>query len=300
MNDGAGPTLSEIAASPGAVLRRARESRGLDIEDVAQALKLSPRQIAAIEADAFDQLNGVTFARGFVRNYARLLDIDPSPLLLGIGANVDPQQVELAPVSNARGAMPAGGPSLKPLLPAVLIAAVVFGVGTLGWRMEWFRNPPAPASAEAPADNAGVAVSVPLQPGSASEPAGNAPAAGTPVNPPAAEGSGIAPVANAAAAQAPAPAATPAEEAAKPPAPGMQRIALDFEQDAWVEIRDASGKVVHSKLHSGGSSDFIDVGTRPPYSLVIGNAAEVKLRYKDKPVDLAPYIKISVARLTLQ
>ncbi|MBX9849941.1 MAG: DUF4115 domain-containing protein, partial [Rhodocyclaceae bacterium] len=37
----------------------------------------------------------------------------------------------------------------------------------------------------------------------------------------------------------------------------------------------------------------------PPFQLVIGNAQTVKLRYEDRAVDLLPYIRADVARLTL-
>jgi len=38
----------------------------------------------------------------------------------------------------------------------------------------------------------------------------------------------------------------------------------------------------------------------PPFSLVIGNASHVRLTYNGKPVDLAPHIKVDVARLTIE
>jgi cytoskeleton protein RodZ len=61
---------------PGARLRSAREHAGLSLDQVAQALKLAPRQVKALEDEDFAQLPGRTFARGFVRNYARLLGLD--------------------------------------------------------------------------------------------------------------------------------------------------------------------------------------------------------------------------------
>ena len=67
--------------SPGASLSAARNEIGLSVADVARSLRLSVRQIEAIEADDFDKLPGKTFLRGFVRNYAKLLNIDPEPLL---------------------------------------------------------------------------------------------------------------------------------------------------------------------------------------------------------------------------
>ncbi len=65
----------------GATLRNAREQRGLTLDDVADATKIRGTQIAALEEDAFDRLPGPTYARGFLRSYADLLDLDAQALV---------------------------------------------------------------------------------------------------------------------------------------------------------------------------------------------------------------------------
>ena len=50
---------------PGARLKAAREDAGLSVDQVAQQLKLAPRQVRALEEEDFAQLPGRTFARGF-------------------------------------------------------------------------------------------------------------------------------------------------------------------------------------------------------------------------------------------
>ena len=77
--------MSEPALEVGAELQRAREARGLALSEVAQQLKFAPRQLEALEQDRFDLLPGGTFVRGMVRNYARLLKLDPEPLVRRIG-----------------------------------------------------------------------------------------------------------------------------------------------------------------------------------------------------------------------
>src|SRR4051812_26066165 len=64
-----------------------RAELGIAIEDVANQLKFSPRQIEALEAGDFAALPGATFARGMIRNYSRLLKIDPAPLLAQLAAS---------------------------------------------------------------------------------------------------------------------------------------------------------------------------------------------------------------------
>ena len=71
----------QVPVSPGAQLRAYREAAQLTVDDVAHHLKLARRQVLAIENDEVDALPGPTFVRGFIRNYARLLRVDPVPLL---------------------------------------------------------------------------------------------------------------------------------------------------------------------------------------------------------------------------
>ena len=65
----------------GATLRTAREQRGLSLDDVAEATKIRASQLAAIEEEAFEQLPGPTYARGFIRSYADLLGLDAQALV---------------------------------------------------------------------------------------------------------------------------------------------------------------------------------------------------------------------------
>jgi cytoskeletal protein RodZ len=111
-----------------------------------------------------------------------------------------------------------------------------------------------------------------------------------------------APIAVAAAKLAPEPAAPetapPPAEKKEPAAPGTRRIALQFEREAWVQVRGPDGKVLLSQLNAAGTERIIE--GRPPFDLVIGNAPHVRLRYDDRDIDLAPHLKIDVARLKLE
>ncbi|MBV1776062.1 DUF4115 domain-containing protein [Burkholderiaceae bacterium DAT-1] len=80
LNEGVLASAVETS-SAGAVLSEQRKIAGLSVADVASKLKLSARQIEALEANRYDQLPGNTFVRGFVRNYARILEVDAMPLL---------------------------------------------------------------------------------------------------------------------------------------------------------------------------------------------------------------------------
>ncbi|HJV27016.1 MAG TPA: helix-turn-helix domain-containing protein [Aromatoleum sp.] len=301
------------AEAIGLELRRAREARGETPGDVALALKLTGRQVEAMEAGRLELLPGAAFARGFLRNYARYLGFDPIALLAGLDPEKAPRPVELAPMSNAEGIMPTGGGARAVRIPAVLSGiALLMLIG--GWYFDWFRMPteseaivestaPTPqiitpstpdgASPAAPADVPPAAPAatpaVPLPPGAITAvPPGPVP----PVVPPAP--AVVAPAAPAA------PSAPVAPAAATPVAhaDGLQQLVFRFQGDAWVEVRDASGSIVFSGTNQAGSSRTVQ--GRPPFALVVGNARQVVLEYRGKPYDLLPHIRVSVARLTLE
>jgi cytoskeleton protein RodZ len=73
---------------------------------------------------------------------------------------------------------------------------------------------------------------------------------------------------------------------------------LEFGGDAWVEIRDASGRMLHRQLNPAGSN--INIAGQPPFDLVIGNAAQARMTYNGRAIDLKPHIGVTVARFTLE
>jgi cytoskeleton protein RodZ len=72
---------SEVAIGPGARLRKARERQGLDRTSMAAQLHLSQIMIAALESDDFDNLPGPVFVQGYLRNYARLLNVNEDSVI---------------------------------------------------------------------------------------------------------------------------------------------------------------------------------------------------------------------------
>ena len=79
---------------------------------------------------------------------------------------------------------------------------------------------------------------------------------------------------------------------------GSKRIQLEFDQQSWVQVKQANGRILLSQLNPAGSTQSIE--GMPPFEVVIGNAASVRLKYNDALVDLRPYFKVDVARLTLE
>lgn len=65
----------------GHILREARENKGLTLEEVQSKTRINVRYLAALESGQYSALPTPVHARGFLRNYARYLGLDPQPLL---------------------------------------------------------------------------------------------------------------------------------------------------------------------------------------------------------------------------
>ncbi|NQS91054.1 MAG: DUF4115 domain-containing protein [Chloroflexi bacterium] len=65
----------------GAILKGAREEQGLSLEEIALLTKVRVKYLSAIEADNWDVLPSSVQQKGFLRSFARVLDLDPAPLV---------------------------------------------------------------------------------------------------------------------------------------------------------------------------------------------------------------------------
>jgi cytoskeleton protein RodZ len=81
-------------------------------------------------------------------------------------------------------------------------------------------------------------------------------------------------------------------------APGEVQVKLVFEDESWVEIKDATGDIIFSQLNAPGTERVIR--GHPPFAVIVGNAHAVRLSYRDRPVDLEPHTRVDVARVVLQ
>ncbi|MFQ3548540.1 MAG: RodZ domain-containing protein [Armatimonadota bacterium] len=65
----------------GAILKEERENKGLTLQQVHEATKITLNNLTAIEEERFDHFPNRVYARAFLRDYANFLGIDSSPLL---------------------------------------------------------------------------------------------------------------------------------------------------------------------------------------------------------------------------
>ncbi len=265
-----------VEVSVGQVLREAREAQNITLEDVAMRLRLMHRQVEAMETDDFGSLGQPVFARGFVRNYARLMGLQPETLL----ARMEGAPAEPTPVAPVEPPMPSSWLTSPWLILFLLGVLVVVAVPiSLYW---WLNSdaeeaqhavipmkqasPPAPAVTSVVPSIADVPAEAPVSP---TEPV----------------------VATEAAVE------TDVPPVAAPPAARSQ-LHLEFGEESWVEIKDASGRTLHRQLNPAGSS--ADIQGQPPFDVLIGNATQARLTYNGRPIDLKPFTAVTVARFTLE
>lgn len=311
---------------PGKTLQSQRETMGWSVEQVADQLKLAPRQVLALEAGDYASLPSPAVTRGFVRAYAKLLRIDAAPLVSMIELNMPPEAR-----AGAQSAMAASRREQKPAafsetrfpingkrrsLPLGWIAAVVIvaGAAVAAWQFNLIpslnrdvesgdtmvlENPAAGVvapGAATPVQQGLINPSVPLISVPSPSSQGTAPATA----PTTAPTTPTAPAAAPAAAPVTAPAtATPAPVAAAPAAAGANTLVLNVRADSWIEVRPSGGgRPLISRLVKAGSTESVEVAG--PVNLTVGVPGAVTATLRGANVPLPQQPGKTIARVALK
>jgi len=290
---------------PGEVLKHARQKQGLTLDMLAQAMKVKPEVLVAIESGETSHIPSV-YLKGYIRNYARHLGISP-------------ESIEHH-VAQARGSEPVVQSVFKDRLPRnpgdrwfkagsyVLASAVVIA---LVWQftneaVRFSQGDPllrpaqnsgnqqqAPQAADSDLDaaagsrNEGVSGKTHLRASIASMnlPEEQASVRRTSV----AEGAWAA-IGNHD--------ATAGNSISPAPAPGSDTLEIATSADSWIEIVDGNNqKIEMDLLRAGSRRTYAGLA---PFHLLLGRASSVAVFHNGEKVDLAPYIRGNVARLTLE
>ncbi len=307
----------------GGALRLSRENQGLTTQEIASRLRLSAKQIEAIEADNFALLPEPTIVRGFIRNYAKQLKINAEPLLDAYNVIVPSAELhELAvkPSANMKMTSYKKPNTGRNLLLGLLALA---GLGTWLFYQNYVEKPsptapsatvesvePLPEAALPAAERA-----VDLQ---ASTELALPPADANAVSPPVPEATAAASIANvqptpatvtpaaplstspSAASPAVAPPGTvtlPSEPPVASTPNDMAKVEFSANQETWINVVDANGREIFSKIIFAGSRESIDV--KPPVNVTVGNAGATSMSLNGKSIDLAPHSRNNVAHIKL-
>lgn len=323
-SEAAAPTA---LANPGETLRIARENKNWTLSSVAKQLNLSERSLSQIEAGDFSQLPGHTFARGYVRAYAKLLGLDQNRLVQqfdqhtgtdATGSSVNSLGHIDEPVRLSR--------SMVRFFTLILTLAIAVGA-FLWWQDRTTRNEanrsvaplerieveaadgtteihlldradePTELAADEPIDSTPPTVDEETQDSSDETlPPDEPPEAEASVDAPEEQGE-VAPSNEA-------PVAAPEADTRTAPvadsvavAPGEGRVALDYTADCWTRVTDADGKVLYSGLGKAGTSRTL-VG-KIPLDVHLGFASGVQVSFNGEAVSLSGKTRGETARFKL-
>jgi cytoskeleton protein RodZ len=296
--------------SPGEILKRAREAKSLSVAAIATQLNLDIRTVEALEQGDPAKLPAPIFVRGYLRGYARLVDVREDEVLDIYRAQA-PQEPTPRPIGMARAPMrPAFRTSAFPwrplfgviLLVALAVLAFEFGPRLIAQMMPQETTGETgagsdlelalPGADEGVSDGAATAVPLPLPepdpvPVEERQPVAPAEPEPEPNLPGDADFGGAVPTE-------PVP-----ESPAPPPAsvPGQVQLEFRFADDSWVEVRDASGsRLLFGLLRKGDTRSVTGIA---PISVLLGNAAAVEVRVGDEAFDHARYSRDNIARFRI-
>ena len=224
----------------GAQLRTAREAKGLSIGTVSQRTRVPARALSAIERNDRTALPPPPFNRGFVRTYAKEVDLDPDSMVRDYFAQF-PEPAVAAPAIAVRATRDAswqepsrfvGMAAALAILVAVVVTAIV-----LGRRSDTANEPAAVGTT-------GNSAATPV------------PAATTPATTP--------PVA---------PATGAATSAATPSPSGAISIVLSMSRPCWVAATVDGQRTIYRVLQAG---ETVTLAGKSAVAIRLGDAGAVK------------------------
>ena len=293
---------AEKTQSIGQVLKAARLAQVMSAQDIARQLRLSEKQIEAIENDDHSKFPNQIFLRGFIRNYAKLVREDTKKFSQLLGETFPPTSTQAITFSVDGTPFIPDHKKSKGNLIILLIVVLVSSLLVYEVYRSGGDDPKTNENIEngtvaetiiqleteieqVPEDNQNQLSSVIKSNGSdfnvlieeveVDQQGGDFLDKEQKVE-------------------------TALEVEDKPVENGGGgTLRFKFTGESWVEVKDAEGKKIFSQTSPGNTEETVNGS--PPFSLTIGNAASVRLFYNDEPVDLILYTNTNggVARLSL-
>ena len=306
------------AVSAGTLLRRSREHTGTSVAALATALKVAPAKLDALETDRLDALPDLAFARALAQAVCRHLKLDPAPVLAALPRPSGQQRLEQVaqglntPFMERPGRFPPdewARLTASPLVWAsllVLVAAAAVYFMPVGWTafvpgVARFAGPAALAVVveNAATAGSGARMAAVAQPASDSVATIVETVYSVPLDSVALPASGALPAATDAAASTTTTTVTTATNAlAAPAGPNGTSLQISTSAESWVEVSDAQGRALLSRIVLPGESVGLDGAL--PLQVRIGNAAGTQVVFRGQPFALATYTRDNVARFELK
>ncbi len=298
----------DVRESLGDVLRQAREGKGLDVREAAEALKISADFVRALESEHYEVLPGETFIKGYLKGYARLLGLDEGDVLARFSM-VDVPDTDAGKKAPYDAVAQQHNRRAKAMFTALSLVLLVVAAGGIYW---WQGSQTGEIQAPV-AESESAPVSVPEEDMFSSE---DSPAAGeaseqdavpamqkaepvvvetTSDNEPV-EVTQPEPLVSLASLSESARTVTNDEVVAS----DDHRLVIRFRADCWVQVKGADNKVLFADLKRA-DSELDMTADKGPISILFGDVSAVQSVYfNGKPVTLdMPVSGKKVGRLKL-
>jgi cytoskeleton protein RodZ len=294
---------ADLVTGAGARLRQAREARQMDIAQVANELRLSARNIEALEAENLGQLPEPSYVCGYLRSYAKLMGLPPDEILdhfpgvrdylASVKSTVMPTRM-VVPSEHASRQAPL--PGFTPANVGMVLAAAVVAILLITQLLRDGEGEPATqqqtASSEATSQQPVAAAAGESAP-TVAPPQAEPPAAEKAVESAAQDHTEVAQ-----AAPQPVVPASPAVAPASPATgPATSQLVLEFRGESWIEVHDATDRRLAYELAPAGVTRTLS-GVAP-FRVVLGAGSEVDIRYNDVVYDMRRYRRAKMVNLAI-
>jgi cytoskeleton protein RodZ len=272
------PSSTQGRETLGQILRNARIARELTVEQVAAELRIEAKQLTALEENRFEKIGVPVFVKGYLKQYGQRLGVDVRALLALYYQQTTLADVEIQPSRTIK--LRDDRQITSWIMAAIVLLTLIVGLAV------WWANGGNFDTRFNPGSSTPVTPSA--SPAATPEPEAAEGAATAPAVPPPEAATESAPAAEPSASRAPdaARASADASDDARIAAAAVVTIPLEFtfDQESWAEVTDARGERLLFGLSAAGRR--ATVRGEPPFAIVIGNAAAVRLLVDGEPYSI--------------
>lgn len=295
------------AIEAGTLLKNKRESLGLTQKQISDRLKLRVTLIQQIEENQFESDQVATFMRGYIRSYAKYVNLDEKVVLNALHHSGDAQHQEQEMLSFSRKTKTEKHNS-RIMLLTWSIFAVIVGISSLWWWQNQQQDTLSQSLANTESSEE-LVVEVSLDPELTSLEVIEA-EQNTETSPVTDNSDELTEVSSAEdsvtldpvevieeAPEAADVASVTAEPETVAPEAVVNELVMQFSADCWIQVKDASGKTLSTGIKKAGQT--LNLSGTAPYKVILGAPEGVSMTFASEPVDLSGYTSGKVARITL-
>ncbi|NOJ03450.1 cytoskeleton protein RodZ [Vibrio splendidus] len=295
------------AIEAGTLLKNKRESLGLTQKQISDRLKLRVTLIQQIEENQFESDQVATFMRGYIRSYAKYVNLDEKVVLNALHHSGDAQHQEQEMLSFSRKTKTEKHNS-RIMLLTWSIFAVIVGISSLWWWQNQQQDTLSQSLANTESSEE-LVVEESLDPELTSLEVIEA-EQNTETSPVTENSDELTEVSSAEnsvtldpvevieeAPEAADVTSVTAESETVAPEAVVNELVMQFSSDCWIQVKDASGKTLSTGIKKAGQT--LNLSGTAPYKVILGAPEGVSMTFASEPVDLSGYTSGKVARITL-